>query len=1030
MASIIRVKRSTGTTAPGSLNYGELGLTVGVGTHGNFGGKLFAGDSGSNPQIVGGKYYTDLLSIAPGLVAGQTNPTTASNGFVAILDQNRKVNQWNVDNLTLDANAITSTNVDGHITITPNGTGRVQFLDDDELQFGDSDDIRISYDTVKDALFLERGTAGTTADIRIADDVHFQFGTDNDARIYYDETSTDRIQVEGASWTYASSVAQVLINASTVSTASTNGALVVTGGVGIGGTVNIAGDLAVEGGDVTSNTAALNLFNVNVTTANVLGAGTNILFGATTGITTIRNATVDLDGDLNIDGGDVTSNTAALNLFNTNVTTANVLGAATALVIGATTGIATINNPTVVGTQATQNLYNTVATTINAFGAGTAVNLGANSGTLTVGNPTVVGTQATQNLYNITATTVNAFGDASTIGIGSTSATLTLRPSTVVGTATTQNLYNTVATTVNAFGDASTIGIGSTSATLTLRPSTVIGTAATQNLYNTVTTNLNFAGSATALVIGATTGITTIRNATVDLDGDLNIDGGDVTSNTAALNLFNTNVTTANVLGAGTGIVIGATTGITTIRNATVNLDGDLNVDGGDVTSNTASLNLFNTNVTTANVLGAGTNILFGATTGITTIRNATVDLDGDLNIDGGDVTTNQSTFNLLNQNATTVNAFYAANTVGIGSTASNSTVTIRSTKNSTSPSTGALVVSGGVGIASDVFIGGLLNIASSQIITGNLTVQGNTTLGDSGSDLFTITGITTFIGAIKQTGLFTNIGGAIIDNIGISSNVISTKSGGGNILYIDPYPDGLSNEGTVVIKGDLQIDGTTTTVNSNTVSANEVIFNIGDVTSVRTIVSTVGIGTTQISLDSVVGINTGDVVDNAGITGLPASSGDRTIVAYNTGTKIVSIAGTTTAGISSTTQLTLTHAFDTNTDRGISFNYNTSSGIANNKKGFFGYKDSTGNFTYIPDATITGSVVTGTKGTLDVGSLLLNFASSGISTRGSAFFDSNGKLVSTNTPEVGYASTSNYILTTDASNVPVWTDTIDGGQF
>ena len=109
MASIIRVKRSTGTTAPSSLNFGELGLTIGVGTHGNKGGRLFAGDNSSNPQEVGGRYYTDLLSIAPGLVAGQVNPTTAANGFVAILDQNRKVDQWNVDNLTLYSNTLSST---------------------------------------------------------------------------------------------------------------------------------------------------------------------------------------------------------------------------------------------------------------------------------------------------------------------------------------------------------------------------------------------------------------------------------------------------------------------------------------------------------------------------------------------------------------------------------------------------------------------------------------------------------------------------------------------------------------------------------------------------------------------------------------------------------------------------------------------------------------------------------------------------------------------------------------------------------
>ena len=55
MASIIRVKRSTGTTAPGTLNFGELGLTIGVGNHGNKGGRLFAGDNAGNPQEIGGR---------------------------------------------------------------------------------------------------------------------------------------------------------------------------------------------------------------------------------------------------------------------------------------------------------------------------------------------------------------------------------------------------------------------------------------------------------------------------------------------------------------------------------------------------------------------------------------------------------------------------------------------------------------------------------------------------------------------------------------------------------------------------------------------------------------------------------------------------------------------------------------------------------------------------------------------------------------------------------------------------------------
>ncbi len=59
----------------------------------------------------------------------------------------------------------------------------------------------------------------------------------------------------------------------------------------------------------------------------------------------------------------------------------------------------------------------------------------------------------------------------------------------------------------------------------------------------------------------------------------------------------------------------------------------------------------------------------------------------------------------------------------------------------------------------------------------------------------------------------------------------------------------------------------------------------------------------------------------------------------------------------------------------GVSFNYNLSSGTSNNKTGFFGYNDSAGessnapqrSLTYIPDATITANVVTGTRGFLDI---------------------------------------------------------------
>ena len=63
MASIIRVKRSTGNAAPSTINYGELAVTIANGTQGNLGSRLFVGDNTNpdpNPIVIGGKYFTDI----------------------------------------------------------------------------------------------------------------------------------------------------------------------------------------------------------------------------------------------------------------------------------------------------------------------------------------------------------------------------------------------------------------------------------------------------------------------------------------------------------------------------------------------------------------------------------------------------------------------------------------------------------------------------------------------------------------------------------------------------------------------------------------------------------------------------------------------------------------------------------------------------------------------------------------------------------------------------------------------------------
>ena len=254
---------------------------------------------------------------------------------------------------------------------------------------------------------------------------------------------------------------------------------------------------------------------------------------------------------------------------------------------------------------------------------------------------------------------------------------------------------------------------------------------------------------------------------------------------------------------------------------------------------------------------------------------------------------------------------------------------------------------------------------------------------------------------------------------VGISSNIIETKAGCGDLLFIDPYPDGLSNEGTVVIKGSLQVDGTTTSVNSTISTLNDPILHLGDLTSEKTVMADVAVGVSTITLDSVIGINTGDVV--SGPAGLPVGAGAE-ITDYSETTKIITIQGSTTAGISTTTQITVSHAYDTQTDRGISFGYNTSSGTSNNKTGFFGYIDQTSPnsdapsraWTYIPDVNLANSLATGTRGNLDIKGIY--YQTGDFNTHGVVYFDENGLQTSTNAAAAP-ALTSKQLLTAITKN-------------
>ena len=101
MASIIKIKRSGTSGSPSSLKLGEFAYSYLTGTQSNGGDRLYIGTGGvngsgnaNNIDVVGGKYFTDLLDHVPG---------TLSLSSAIITDANSKIDHLIVDNSILMA---------------------------------------------------------------------------------------------------------------------------------------------------------------------------------------------------------------------------------------------------------------------------------------------------------------------------------------------------------------------------------------------------------------------------------------------------------------------------------------------------------------------------------------------------------------------------------------------------------------------------------------------------------------------------------------------------------------------------------------------------------------------------------------------------------------------------------------------------------------------------------------------------------------------------------------------------------------
>ena len=91
MATVIQIKRSSGTSTPATLKLGEQAYTFGAGLQGNNGDRLFVGtgtvDSNGDAtsiDTIGGKYFTAMLDHVTGTL-------TASSAV--LVDVNKSIDE-------------------------------------------------------------------------------------------------------------------------------------------------------------------------------------------------------------------------------------------------------------------------------------------------------------------------------------------------------------------------------------------------------------------------------------------------------------------------------------------------------------------------------------------------------------------------------------------------------------------------------------------------------------------------------------------------------------------------------------------------------------------------------------------------------------------------------------------------------------------------------------------------------------------------------------------------------------------------
>ena len=295
-ATVIQVKRTTTGNIPSTTEQGELfyvydtsNVSSGAGNNGQ---RLFIGDPTNNtntPRKIGGEYYTGLMDHTLGILTADA---------AILVDANKKIDNLKIDNIDIDGNSIISTDTNGDINITPNGSGYVVI---DGLNYPQADGTASQVLSTDGNGNLSFQSVGGTLDIA-ADS-----GTDNGVVL-----GTDTLTITGGTGISTSVTGDTItVNGDDATTSTkgiasfdTNHFTVSTGAVTIKAS-------SIENGDLSNSTISI-AADTGTTNAVDLGDTLTIQSGTGTGIAT------SVSGDvLTVSGVDATTTTKGVASFAT-----------------------------------------------------------------------------------------------------------------------------------------------------------------------------------------------------------------------------------------------------------------------------------------------------------------------------------------------------------------------------------------------------------------------------------------------------------------------------------------------------------------------------------------------------------------------------------------------------------------------------------------------------------------------------------------------------------------------------------------